>query len=427
MVWRNLVILLLLSSCADKFYEVQLEGYKTPREGFTELKKLGVVMDEDFAPEFSKKLFESLKQCRNFSEVDDIKTTINMSKANSKELKELFEKTIEKDAKARTSNGILALDLSVKRVKKRLEKSTAFRFLDRKNQDWFVNYGIPAKPELGYSNQFEMAPKRKIGRKSIYIRYADYEYKIRYALYNRVTGKVAVEGIADTASTLSVFSAKPAVARKDVQDVIIASLRNRIIDKVCERQQYKEFLYYFPSNTPAGLLINEGVDLAKQNRWKLAATKWENALAKESKNAVAHHNLGVYYEYIGDPIQAYPHYRREGRGKWASIVLQPRLERFLDEYQTPDFKKSFLPQIAFISAGNWVYIYANNNKLGINKKYPIFRVEMNRSETEQAVVGTHLREVGSIRVIREKNGFYVGRVRLSVVDYPILPGDFVIN
>ena len=149
-------------------------------------------------------------------------------------------------------------------------------------------------------------------------------------------------------------------------------------------------------------------------------------LLKDKKNALAHHNLGVYYEFIGDPIKALPHYKKEGKGKWAKLVLKPRLQTFLDEYQLPNFRKEFLPQIAFISAGNWVYVYGNGNKLNLNKKYSIYRIEMNRND-DQDVTGTHLREVGQIRVVREKGGFYIGRIRQSVVDYPILPGDYIIN
>ena len=326
--------------------------------------------------------------------------------------------------KSKSFNGLLSMNLNIKKIKKRMEKSTAFRYLDRKSQGWYSNYGIPTVPFRGYSSQLEMAPKQKLGRKSIYIRYTDYEYKLDYALYNRVTGKVAIEGSVSTQSTFSVFSGKPPVKRKEIQKMVLTGLKNQVVAQLCSETKFIEQIYTAPSGSPAANLVNEGVNLAKQNRWKLAATKWENAVSKDSKNSVAHHNLGVYYEFNGSPTKALPHYKKSRKGKLTKLILKPRYQDFINKYQLPNVK-GMLPQISFITAGNWVYIYKNDNKLSINKKYSVFRLELNRNQ-EQTIIGTHLREVGSVKLVMDQGQFAVGRIKLTVAEYPLLPGDYLV-
>ncbi len=416
-----------LISCGENFHNVTLEGFHSHRDKFTELKQLGLILDDDFDADFKKSFFEDLKKCSNFKAISPLNSTVSLKSNDPIELKKEFEKTIAIDGKARMQNGILVVDLMFKKLNSTIEKSTAFWFKDKKNFRWYTNYGIPSVNEYGFSSGTELAPDRKIFRKPIYIRNANYMYKIRYTLFNRVTDNVVVNGLEETSSTFSNFSRKPALKKADIQKAIFTSLKNRIIAKVCAKNKVTEHIYYAKSKSPASTSVNEGVELAKQGRWKLAANKWENALLKEKKNAIANHNLGIYYEFMGEPEKALPHYHLERYGKPAKAIIKPRAATFLKTYQIPDFSRPMLAQISFISAGNWVYIAANNQNLKLRKRYSVYRIEMNRSEVDQEVMGTHMREIGMIKVIRKEGNYYQGRINQSIVDYPILPGDYLIN
>lgn len=414
-------------SCGDAFHNVTLEGFSSHRENFQELKELGLILDDDFDADFKKGFVEDLKKCGNYKNISLLNSTVSLKSNDPNELKAEYEKTIAVDGKARMQNGIFVVDLTFKNLNSTMEKSTSFRFKDKKEFRWYTNYGIPSVNEFGFSNGSELAPIRRVKRKPIFIRNANYLYRIRYALYNRVTNKVVVNGQEETASTISNFSRKPSLKKGQVQKAIFTSLKNRIISKVCAKKSEAEHIYYAQDKGAASTSINEGVDLAKQGRWKLAANKWENALLKDKKNAIAHHNLGIYYEFMGQPEKALAHYKYEKYGKPAKAIIKPRSPTFLKTYQIPDFNQPMLAQISFISAGNWVYIAANSQSLKLRKKYSIYRILMNRSEVDQEVVGAHIREIGMIKIIRKEGDYYQGRIQQSLVDYPILPGDYLIN
>ena len=230
-----------------------------------------------------------------------------------------------------------------------------------------------------------------------------------------------------TLSTFSNYSRKPSLKKSTVQNAIFSSLRNRIISQICTQAPALEQIYNDPNDTPSGKLVNEGVELAKQGRWKLASDKWENAISKEKSNPLAHHNMGIYHEHMGQIEKALPHYEKIKNNEKSKLILKPRKDAFLKKYQIPNFEKPLLPQISFISAGNWVYVAANDQKLKLRKKYSVYRIEMNRKEDDQSVTGTHIREVGVVRLMRKEGNYYQGRIRQSIVDYPILPGDFLVN
>lgn len=420
----QVALIIAISSCSSKKFEVTVEGFKVPKKKLSEIQSIGVAIDTQTPKSLRDEIFETLKSCRPFNKVEKLSTKIDISKAKSSELKEVISKSIGKNLEARQLHSILALSTTVKKTKKKLEKSTIFRFSDKKELLWNDSYGIPRSPLFGLSKSYELAPRRKIKRKSTFIRSTDFIYKSKYALFNQITGKLIRSGIISTNSTLSVFSRKSSVNPKDTLNAVLSSFNLRLKDSICANPSFKNHIYPSNKDGTTGALTNEGYELAKENKWDLAASKWKSALIKSPSDSIANHNIGIYYEMIGEPEKAYKHYIVKSKGKTSIELEDKRYDKYLESYITPNLQAPILPQIAFISSGNWVYIRAEKYRLK-NKVYPIYRLEMNRSEVDQTVIGIHIREIGSIHIKKKTEKYYVGRIRDMIVDYPILPGDYL--
>ena len=422
----RLVGLILLSGCTTKMLQVKIEGFQSPRDSFKEMSSLAILLDPEFDASFDKNFMNEFASCTNFKSHKKLENFIELGEKKDEELKKSFAELIKKDDNVRSYTGILVLDLVKNKMNNSMEKSTAYSYRDLPELSLKKNFGIPKSEDYGYSTGFELAPARKIARKPVFIRKTAYDYKIRYLLYNRVTDSVAVLREEAVKSSFSNYSRKPSLSKADVRESIFSGVRKRIRNKVCGRTKPIDAeIYRSPQSRPVDELVNKGFELALEGRWKLAATQWENALAKDKKHGLAHHNLAVYYEYAGTPEKAYLHYRREHLGPFKEVIKKPGVLRYFDDYLYPSFTAPKLAQISFITGGHWIYTTTRGQKLKIGKTYSVYRIEMNRTETEGEVEGTHVREVGKVRFLRKTDDYYQGRIRQTIVDYPILPGDFI--
>lgn len=178
-------------------------------------------------------------------------------------------------------------------------------------------------------------------------------------------------------------------------------------------------IYSNSAKTESALAVREGFDAASQGNWEAASQKWNEVLAKEPKNALANHNLGVFHERNGDIPRALPHYRIGFRDKrvqedaFGSIV-----GKFLPAGETME------ASIASVTGGNWIFV---DVPLGERRtRASVFRSTPIVDPDSLRVTGQNLKEVALLRFVTSQENRRAARVREYLLDSPVRAGDLVI-
>lgn len=419
--------LLLGVSCSKKFHDVEFERFQLPAASYQELSSLLVVFDQKLPARFRNEFQQQFNSCRPFTQIQYLQEPIDLRRLPRKGVQDYIKQTLSQGAQGqfKSSHGILLIDLSHQRIDNNLERSTAYRHADESSYQWYPNFATPSVKSRGYADGYQLAPTRKTARQNILIRNHIFEYRINFLLYNRVVNQVVSQNHILQRSLLSNFSRSPAIEQGEVENRILDGMVSMLRQQFCSNASVAEQLYYSPDKSTVGRLVNEGIELAKQGRWPLAATKWNSALAQDANNFFANHNLGVHFERAGSPELAAVHYQRIRGQSIPENVERPRHEDFQSQYQRISTSEQILPQIAFITPGNWVYVSAFDSTLRPKRNYSIYRLETIQDRQLNSI-GSHLREVGTIQMLEESDLFWLGRIQQATVDYPVRPGDFIL-
>ena len=79
--------------------------------------------------------------------------------------------------------------------------------------------------------------------------------------------------------------------------------------------------------------IKFGIRAAKQDHWDEAIYRWGKALQLDPNNMMAHNNLAVAYEQLGEYELAMEEYQMAYRLDSQNQILKNNLERFKDFYR----------------------------------------------------------------------------------------------
>jgi hypothetical protein len=172
--------------------------------------------------------------------------------------------------------------------------------------------------------------------------------------------------------------------------------------------------------------VNEGVDLAKDNRWNLAITKWTNVTLKDPRHAYALHNLAVAQERQGEFFKAWENYRLAQQGPLSKILPDKVFDELKKTYLPHTDLSGLYPQIAYLTGGNWVYLHATDLKLDEGRNYSVYRIEPLIPPDTSRTGGQMLREVGVLRVMGSSDLYLTARIREYLAESPLKPGDFLI-
>jgi tetratricopeptide (TPR) repeat protein len=243
-------------------------------------------------------------------------------------------------------------------------------------------------------------------------------------LYNRVTGKIVHDRLISNQSSLHNYSRKPSIQKERFAKMVEKTVIEEALFHVCpSKAPVKRKIYYANKKDAATKEIDEGVDLAREDRWPLAASKWSNVLIKDPKNGVAHHNLGVQLERQGDFFKAMEHFK-------AAMLAPPMGDKIYDSIQNqyrPKLDGVILyPQISFVTGGSWAYVRSDAKALPELKRASLYRLEPVVNAESSRVNGVSLREVGLIRTWSGTGAYYPGRIREFLLEYPVKTGDLIL-
>lgn len=423
-------LILLSSSCASDIVEVEYAQMISPIEAYGELKKLAVGIDPKIDGELKNQILSSLKSCPVFSEIAVMDKPVRVSGSNPKDY---FDALIKRSETAQTAQGVLSLQLEDNTQVEQMEKSQAIQIDDQSQEDWYPSFGVPNMGTYGFPTSPEVAPLSRVKRREAFIRIDKSQYILRMVLYNRVTSKIVHDRLFNVQASLHNYSRKPSVKKDKFLKLVEQSVVNEAMFHVCpSKAKLKRQLVYAKKGDAVSKEINEGVDLASENRWGLAATKWNNALIKEPKNAFAHHNLAIHLEKQGEFFKALTHFKaaQPKSPKEASTIKnfpEPVYPQIQEQY-LPRFDSSQVyPQIAFVTGGSWAYVRSDGKPLPVQKRASLYRMETIVNPDSSRVTGIALREVGVIRTLASTGPYFPARIKEFLLEYPVKAGDLLIN
>jgi Tfp pilus assembly protein PilF len=79
--------------------------------------------------------------------------------------------------------------------------------------------------------------------------------------------------------------------------------------------------------------IKFGVRAAKQDHWDEAIYRWQKVLLMDPNNVMAHNNLAVAYEQMGEYMLAMEEYQIAYRLDSQNEIVRNNLDRFRDFYR----------------------------------------------------------------------------------------------
>lgn len=427
--FKNLGILaalaLGLSHCSKTALEVSYPQMLVPAEGYSELKKLAVGIDPYLAPELRDALLKNLQSCPAFQEVVLLEKPVKISGTNPKDYLDAFIKTSEV---AQAAQGILSLQIEVNKQSSSSEKSQVWVFDDKPAFDWAGSLTRPFTDSLGLATEPELTQPRRGKRREALVRSDKTQFVARFVVYNRVKGAILHDRVFSHQSQLQNFSRKSGIKKGPFLKMVEKAIVDEATFHACPvRSEVTRQLYYGQNPAdPNAAMINEGIELAKDDRWPLAASKWSNVLIKNPKQGLAQHNLAVHFERQGELLKAMEHYRKASLSPEASTLIAPVYDEILKNFQAPSGQKPLYPQVAFVSGSGWVYVRSEGDKIPEKRVFSVYRIEASLAPDLLSSQGLSLKEIGRLRLQAYDKGYFTGRVREQLVDFPVKAGDFII-
>lgn len=410
--------------CSKTMLEVKYPQMISSAEAYTELSKLTVALDGKLDASLRDKILASLKTCPLFTEVSSMDKPVRVSGSNPKDY---FDALIKRSQQAQTAQGLMSIQIENFTENSQLEKSQSLVLTDLPNSDWFATVGLPIAGTMAFAGHPELAPAWSLKRRDTYIRSDKIQYILRFVMYNRVAGKIVHDRVVSNTSSLFNFSRNPSLKKAKFVELVQKSVIDEILFYACPaKQNVTRHIYYQKKPDPNTDQINEGADLVDQNRWNLAATKWNNVLLKDKKNALAHHNLGVHYERSGDFFQALEHFKQVRHGSFAKIIPENVYDEIRKDYQPHQAGAALYPQVSFVTGGNWAFVRSDDLELTDVRPYSLYRLEPTVNTETSRATGLTVREVGVFKMTAQVDDLYSGRIKEFLIDYPVRPGDFLI-
>jgi len=170
---------ILLFNCSKTFLDVEIQTFQIPVERYQELSTLIVVFDQDLPQNFRNDFQQKFATCSPFSQIKYHQEAVDFAQIKRGGTQDYLKSYLLKNNNLQQYHGIIMIDAAHQKLDNNLERSTAYRYIDQANYQWFPNYASPSSSKHGYGNRFELAPERKTASQSILIRNHIYEYRIQ--------------------------------------------------------------------------------------------------------------------------------------------------------------------------------------------------------------------------------------------------------
>lgn len=406
-------LLLFPLACATNQKAIEFEQVLLPNRA--DIGKLAVILDGEINPKVEESIVSLLKKCPLYSDVKVIDKPLPIA---AEATVESFDQYLQKNA--RGFGGLLKFRMEHLDLAESTEKSQSFALFDQATYDWYPSFGVPRLGTYGFADRLEIAPDVRKRKRTPTIRTSRYSQVYRMSFYHKPSGKIILDRVGKNISSLSTFSKDPGLKLPAFEASIRASVLTDIAFYACPPSETVVRRIYSPTGDGAvARLVRDGFEAGSRGDWEDASKKWNDAIQKDAKNGLAHHNLGVYYERLGDIPSALPHYRIGFR------------DRRVQEDAFGDIVGKFLPaeesmeaSVAHVTGGQWIFVDVpegeKRTRASVFRSTPIIDPDSSRP------MGQSLREIAILRFVTSQETRRAARVREYLLDSPVRPGDMVV-
>ena len=418
-----LVFLIILStSCASEYLEVEFMSSTVPVDKLKELKVFGFAKPLGLSQGHKKYFLQKLKNCPQYEEVRELQARLNLSFKNPNTLQQSLKATTKIPQVAKV-NGFVDIQVKKDSQNSKLTPERLVKLYDLGGFRWVDGQGVPAKPHFGFHGVTEIGYRTRSKLASVYERHNQFKLNLLFVMYNRVLKKIILTKNFQIRASLNTYSKSAAISKEQIRDSLTKSMLDQVSFFACPSLGEVERKLFYDHSEQADQKINQGIEDADDERWDLAASKWNDVLSKKKNQKHALHNLGVYYEKMGNIPEAAKHYNK---------IVSPSREgiggsffELLNRFQSPLSKRKLFPTIIGVSGGNWIYIDGRATRLRIGRLYSVFMLRKKFHPDENSLTDVDLTEVGKIRVTGKRGSVYIGRVVEYLEHYTVSEGQFL--
>ena len=341
-----------------------------------------------------------------------------------------FGDEVAKHRDDRYAHGILYVQLQTRLKNAPLAQASVVRPQYDQPYDWHDAFQATADLSGRAYSFEEISRKPRYTAATSAFKTEEVELVARYSLYNAKLKRLVFDRTSTLQASVANYSSQPGISRDRLHKMLYRQVIGKIVRSTCTSQgEVERSLVAVGDETKVEKLIQTGVDQAMDDQWEKAAQSWQNAILIEPKNAVAHHNLGVFYERNGNIPKAIDEFDRARSGKLWKQVPRQQFQTSLFQFRPGSDILEVQPKILSMSSSNWVTIVGGKEGgLKPGKIYPVYRSSAVSNENH-SVRGIRLVEVGKIRVEKAAGGEvprYEARTMEFTNEFKLATGDTVI-
>ena len=405
--------------------EVEIPVSRVPTDEFKELKVLGVAKSKGLTPWAHAYLMKRMKSCPDYRRKKVVNRFFKPDYKNPQVLRSSMESQVKKYAGRSGIHGLLVVTVVDNTYKKSSDKSEIALVRDQDEHEFFRK--SPVVRYTGSLRERQIAPATKIRRKTAGVVGRESSVTLRYVLYNTVLKKVAVSGELKGAGIVHNYSKKPAINGGRLHLQVIQTMVDEIHAHSCPgRGTVTRTLYGSDEDSQTGRLLNAGIENVDDGRWESAAKKWRSVLTTDKHNALARHNLGVFYEQKGMPARAASEYRKANRGKGAKQIENRRYADILNRQFPGSEVRALRPMVLASDDSHWIRLHRPPwMRLQVGKTYPLYRSRPIYDGKNPRSIGSEFREVGLVRIVSGGRNQWLARPVNFLLPDGINPGDYI--
>lgn len=380
------------------------------------LRPLAISRGEGLGRNEMKDLVKRLRSCRAARQITTINRYVHSTQRDPDKLAKDLKDEIGRWNEAKTTNAVLAIKVIKDDEKVNLQDVDLVSFAEPIDHEWQPAYGYDYTERFGFSGNETFAPKLNTTTYGITLRRTRYDMKIQYLIYNTKTQKIMVLDTVDGRAAINNYSQAPAMTAGNIKSALTASLVDRLVNKLCPvpRKKSERQLVALEDPKDKDYTVNEGIELADDNKWDQAASKWRTALAKDKESPYIANNLGVYAERNGNLEEAARYYLQAEKGKNSPRIPSGYYEDVLNEFAIAYKFRDSEARIHAVMGTNSAYVLGGQaKKLKVGATYPVYRVKHIRSPGK-AADGLEYTEVGMVEIEKiEKGAIPLAKVRIK--------------
>lgn len=417
----------LLACSSINIEEVEYTVYHTPTAKYKKMRFIGVTKVNKI-PALTNYLVQEMDKCRLYSKANGLEKVFKLSpQQDENKLKLTLKDQANQFQDARYVHGVLVVEVLKNQTKIINRTKNIWHANDSQHYTWMDSYGNASLPTQRLYAGEAISPKITYEVKSKPEKDVQVEMTIRAVLYNKRSNEIVFDQVTSLSSKFSFYEEGKFNRPKKLVKDLAEQLLQRVARKSCPRlARVERQLISQNEDGRVHSLTEKGIDSANAGRWERAADYWKKAILVDKKHAPALHNLGVYYERLGDIPRAMEEFGKAKNAGLPKEVEAIQFDESLELFRPAIDSWQPSPTILSVSGANWVLIQnLDSRKYEVGKSYPVYRSEL--LLRDKNVLGTNLFQTGKVRIVKKESDIVLARIEEFVEDYQINPGDILVT